>query len=100
EKYLSNLDLSFGSDSAFARPRDGLINVRTLQNPETADVLLGLKVRPVGDDDFAIGLRSHRLRGPKAACKLPDAGGNHLFVKGVDREAHRFIHLRRIEVVG
>jgi hypothetical protein len=50
--------------------------------------------------DFAIGLRTQRFRGPKAAGKFPDPGSNHLFVESVDLPAHRFVRLGRIEVIG
>ena len=59
--------------STLARPHQRLVHVSAFQYPKTADVFLGLKVRPVGDEDSAIGLRSERLRGPKAASEFPDA---------------------------
>src|SRR5262245_1987850 len=100
EKDLSHLDLPPSGCDAFARPCHRLVHVSAFQYPKTADVFLGLKVRPVGDKDSAIGLRSQRLRGPKAASKFPDAGSNHLFVERVDRAARRFVRLGRVEVVG
>ena len=67
-----------------ARQCHCLVHVRAFQYPKTADVFLGLKVRPVGDEDSAIGLRSHRHRGPKAASEFPDASSNHLIIEFVD----------------
>src|SRR6185295_9912299 len=100
EAYLSHLALPASGGDAFARPLKRLVHVSAFQYPKTADVFLGLEVRPVGDEDSAIGLRSQRLRGAKAASEFPDAGSNHLFVERVDRAARGFVHLRRVEVVG
>src|SRR6478672_9993923 len=100
EKDLSHLDLPPSGGDAFARPCHCLVHVSAFQYPKTADVFLGLKVRPVGDEDSAIGLRSQRLRGPKAASEFPDAGSNHLFVERVDLADRRFVRLGRVEVVG
>ena len=58
EKDLSHLDLALSGGDAFACPCHCRIHVGAFQNPKTADVLLGLKVRPVGDEDSAIGLPS------------------------------------------
>jgi hypothetical protein len=66
-------------------------------------VFLGLKVRPVGDEDATIGLRPQRLRVAcrrYAASENPDAGSNHLFVERVDFLAHRFVHRGRVKIVG
>src|SRR5258706_14511124 len=76
EKDLSHLDLPPSGGDAFARPCHCLVHVRAFQYPKTPDVFLGLKVRSVGDEGSAIGLRSQRLRGPKAASEFPDAGSN------------------------
>src|SRR5882762_8668414 len=100
EKDFSHLALPPSGGDAFARPCHRLVHVSAFQYPKTADVFLGLKVRPVGDENCAIGLRSQRLRGPKSASEFPDAGGNHLFVERVDLAAYRFVHLGRVEVVG
>src|ERR1700731_3874181 len=100
EKDLSHLALPPSGGDAFARPCHRLVHVSAFQYPKTADVFLGLKVRPVGDEDSAIGLPSQRLRGPKAASEFPDAGSNHLFVERVDLAARRFVRLGRVEVVG
>jgi hypothetical protein len=66
-------DLSPSGGEAFARPCHHLVHVRALQYPETADVLLGLQIRPVGHEDSAVLLRSQRLRGPQAAREFPGA---------------------------
>src|SRR5258706_5986651 len=100
EKDLSHLDLPPSGGDAFARPCHCLVHVRAFQYPKTPDVFLGLKVRSVGDEGSAIGLRSQRLRGPKAASEFPDAGSNHLFIERVDLAARRFVRLGRVEVVG
>src|SRR6202158_4600199 len=96
EKDLSHLDLPPSGGDAFARPCHRLVHVSAFQYPKTADVFLGLKVRPVGDEDSAIGLRSQRLRGPKAASESPDAGSDHLFIERVDLATRRFVRLRRV----
>jgi hypothetical protein len=100
EKDLSHLAIASSGGGAFARPRQRLVHVSAFQYPKTADVFLGLQVRPVGDEDSAIVLHSQRLRGPKAASEFPDAGSNHLFVERVNRATRRFVHLGRVEVVG
>ena len=72
-------------------------------NPETAYVLLGLGVRPVGDEHFAVGLGPQRLgvagRG-KAAGELPRAGSNQFAVERVYRLDSRFGFDGRVVVVG
>jgi hypothetical protein len=100
EKYLSYLDLPPDGGDAFARPCHRLVHVSAFQYPKTPDVFLGLKVRPVGDEDFAIGLRPQGLRGPKAASESPHPGSNHLFIERVDLATRRFVHLGRVEIVG
>jgi hypothetical protein len=79
EEDLSHLNLPPSGGDAFARPCQRLVHVSAFQDPKAADVFLGLEVRPVGDEDSSIGLRSQRLRGPKAARELPDAGSKHFF---------------------
>ena len=72
-------------------------------NPETAYVLLGLGVRPVGDDHFAVGLGPQRLgvaRRGKAAGELPRAGSNQFAVERVYRLDSRFGFDGRVVVVG
>src|SRR5436190_21767228 len=88
EKYFSHLALPARGNDGFARPRQRFVHISAFQYPKPADVLLGLKVRSVGDEDFAIGLPSQRLRGAKAAGEFPDTGSNHPFVERVDLAAH------------
>src|SRR3984957_14668341 len=67
--------------------RQRLVNISQLQHPTTADVLLGLQVRPVGDEPLTIGPRPQRLRladGGEAAKENHDTGGRHLFIERVD----------------
>src|SRR5262245_63206587 len=47
EVNLSHLDLPPSGGDAFARPCHRLVHVSAFQYPTTADVFLGLKVRPV-----------------------------------------------------
>ena len=66
-------------------------------------MLLGLQVRPVGDEHLAIGLRPQRLRTAgrgKAAGELPGAGSNHLAVERVDLADRPFGFDGRVVVVG
>ena len=85
------------------RPRQCLVHIGGFQYPKTAHVLLGLGVRPVGDEHLAVGLLPHRLgvggRG-NAAGELPHAGSNHFAVERVDLFHHRFGYGGRVEVVG
>ena len=73
-------------DDGLAPPRQSLVQVRGFQYPKAAYVLLGLQLRPVGDEHLAIGLRP---QGPRAAVpgeatsENPDTGGLHLFVEHV-----------------
>ena len=60
EKDLSHLALPPSGGDAFARPGHRLVHVSAFQYPKTADVFLGLKVRPVGDEDSAIILLKNR----------------------------------------
>ena len=63
EENLSYLAMPPRGGHAFAPPFDRLIHVGAFQYPKTADVLLGLKVGTVGDEDASIALRPKRLRG-------------------------------------
>src|SRR5467141_2098907 len=58
EKDFSHLALPPSGGDAFARPCHRLVHVSAFQYPKTADVFLGLKIRPVGDEHLAIGLPS------------------------------------------
>src|SRR5262249_49415781 len=77
EENLSHLALPWSGGDAFARPSHRLVHVSAFKNQKPADVFLGLKVWPVGDEDPAIGLRSQRLRGPKATSEFPDTSSDH-----------------------
>src|SRR5665213_331316 len=52
----AHLDRRPTRDDGFASPRQRLVHVSRFQYPKTAYVLLGLNVRPVGDDHLATGL--------------------------------------------
>jgi hypothetical protein len=52
----ADLDRNSTSDGGLAGPGERLVHVSDFQHPETTDVFLGFKVRPVGDEDLAIGL--------------------------------------------
>src|SRR6516225_6535005 len=88
------LDRSPAGDGGLAPPRQCLVQVSGFQHPKTAYVLLGLYVRPVGDEHLTIGLRPQRLR---AACRAqasnedPDTSSLHLVVERVDVAGHRFV---------
>src|SRR5580658_8387754 len=53
---LAHLDRRSTGDDSLAPPRQCLIQVRAFQQPKTAYVLLGLQVRPVGDEHLTTGL--------------------------------------------
>src|SRR5260370_9682010 len=58
----AHLDRGPTGDGSLAPPRKCLVQVSGFQHPKTAYVLLGLQVRPVGDDHLSIALRPQRLR--------------------------------------
>src|SRR4029434_7191275 len=74
-------------DGSFFPPCQRLVQVSGFQDPQTAHVLLGLQVRPVGDEHRTIGVRPQR---PRAACRVqlanenPDTSSHHLVVERVD----------------
>src|SRR5258708_32049494 len=74
EKDFSPLALPPGGGDAFARPGHRLVHISAFQYVKTADVFLGLKVRPVGDEDRAIGgpfiFESAALRSGKHPARL------------------------------
>src|SRR5215468_10110229 len=103
EKKLSHLARRIAGDGTLARPRECLVHIGGFQYPETAYVLLGLGVRPVGDEHRTIRLLPHRLcaagRGDSAG-ELPHAGSNQFAVERVDLLDSRFGYGGRVEVVG
>ena len=76
-----------GDDSLASPPCQHAVPVGSFQYPQTAFVLLCLKVRPVGDEHLAVGLppqrRSAAGRG-EAADELLAPGSDHLLVERVD----------------
>src|SRR3974390_620201 len=103
EKNLAHLTRRTAGDGTLVRPRQRLVQISGFKYPETAYVLLGLGVRPVGDEHRAVGLGPQRLgaagRG-KAAGELPRAGSNQFAVERVDRFDCRFSFDGRVVVVG
>src|SRR6266702_1484372 len=103
EKKLAHLAGHIAGDGALLRPCQRLVHIGAFQYPQSAHVLLGLGVRPVGDEHLAAGLGPQRLgaagRG-NAARELPYAGSNHFAVESMDLFHHLFGHERRVEVVG
>src|SRR5690349_16599851 len=53
----AHLDRRPTGDGGLTPPRQRLVQINGFQHPKTADVLLGLQVRPIGDEHLAIGLR-------------------------------------------
>src|SRR5215469_4649054 len=103
EKKLANLARRIAGDGSLARPRECLLHIGGFQYPETAHVLLGLGVWPIGDEYRAIRLLPHRLcvAGPgNSAGELPHAGSNQFAVERVDLLDRRFGYGGRVEVVG
>src|ERR1041384_4616150 len=103
EKKLAHLARRIACDGTLARPCECLFNIGSFQNPETANVFLGLGVWPIGDEHRTISLLPHRLcvagRG-NSASELPHSGSNHFAVERVDLLDHRFGYGERVEVVG
>src|SRR5215469_597000 len=54
EKKLADLARRIAGDGSLARPRERLLHIGGFQYPETAHVLLGLGVWPIGDEYRAI----------------------------------------------
>src|SRR5438477_3664417 len=76
EKKLAHLARYTAGDGSPLRPCECLIQIGGFQYPESAHVLLGLGVRPVGDEHPAVGLLPQRLRvggRGNAAGELPDS---------------------------
>src|SRR5262245_6123971 len=103
EKKLAHLARRIAGDGSLARPRERLVHIGGFQYPETAHVLLGLGVWPIGDEHRTIRLLPHRLcvagRG-NSASELPHAGSYQFAVERVDLLDHRFGYGGRVEVVG
>jgi hypothetical protein len=73
----AHLDRHPAGGDCLASPLQCLARIGRFQHPETAYVLLGLKIRSVGDEHLAVGLRRQRPRFAgrgKAASELPGAG--------------------------
>src|SRR5216683_6687882 len=103
EKKLAHLAGHIAGDGSLLRPCQRLVQISAFQYPKTAHVLLGLGVRPVGDEHLTVGLGPQRLRAASrgnAAGELPHAGSNHFAVERVDLLDHRFGYGGRVEVVG
>jgi len=72
---LAHLDRRPTVDGRLAPPRKCIIQISGFEHPKTAYVLLGLQVRPVGDEHLTIALRPQRPRAPgggEAANENPD----------------------------
>src|SRR5262249_38039458 len=98
----AHLDRRPTGDGSLAPPRKRIIQISGFQHPKTAYVLLGLQIRPVGDENLTIGLCPQRPRaadGGEAANENPDTGSHHLIVERVDFAGHRFVLCGRVVVV-
>src|SRR6202023_709761 len=97
----AHLDRRPTGDGSLAPPRKCIIQISGFQHPKTAYVLLGLQVRPVGDENLTIGLRPQRPRaagGGGGANENPDTGSHHLLVEHLDIAGHRFVLCGRVVV--
>ena len=72
---------------SLGRPIQGGVQVGGLDHPDAADLLLGLRVGPVGGDDLAALGTDDRGRGRwmQTAPEHPDASRLHFAVEGIDR---------------
>src|SRR5438132_11571362 len=61
EKKLAHLAGHIAGDGSILRPCQRLVDISAFQYPESAHVLLGLGVRPVGYEHLAVGLLPPRL---------------------------------------
>src|SRR4051812_30568353 len=103
EKKLTHLAGHIAGDGTLLRPCQRLADISAFEYPKSAHVLLGLDIRPVGDEHLAVGLGPQRLRAASrgnAAGELPHAGSNHFAVERVDLFHHRFGYSGGVEVVG
>ena len=100
----AHLDRRPAGDDGLAPPLERLVQVSGFQHPKTAYMLLGLQVRPVGDEHLTMGLRPQRLRATcwaQAANENPGTSSDHLGVERVDIAVHRFVLCKgRIVLVG
>src|SRR5215472_5343798 len=93
EKKLAHFAGHIAGDGSLLRPGKCLIEIGGFQYPESAHVLLGLGVWPVGDEHPAVGLLPQRLRvggWRNAAGELPGAGRDQFAVERVDLFDHFF----------
>src|SRR5580658_8339196 len=84
EKKLAHLAGHIAGDGSLLRPCKCLIQIGGFQYPESAHVLLGLGVRPVGDEHPAGGLLPQRRRvggRGNAAGKLSGTGSDQFAVE-------------------
>jgi hypothetical protein len=84
----AHLDRRPTGDHSLGTLHKCIIQISGFQHPKTAYVLIGLQVRPAGDEHLIIGLRPQRPRaagGGEAANENPDTGSHHPFVERVDR---------------
>src|SRR5581483_2167077 len=78
---------------SLAPPRKCLVQIGGFHYPKTDYVFLGLRIRPVADEQRAIGMdpQRHRITGRgKAAYKHPDTSSYHFVVEQIDVVVHRF----------
>src|ERR1700744_2045648 len=82
----AHLDGGAAGHGALAGPVQGGVQVRRLDDPEPAEVLLGLGERPIGGDDLAALGPDHGGRGGvlKATGEHPGPGLPDLFVEARD----------------
>src|ERR1700690_3431686 len=91
-KDRAHLDRRPTGDGSLAPPRQCVLQISGFQHPKTAYVLLGLQVRPVGDEHPTIGLRPQRpcvAAGGETTNENPDPGGYIDVVRGVAKSTKR-----------
>jgi hypothetical protein len=86
----THFDLALAGLGALGRPGEGGVEVGDVDDPEAADVLLGLEVRAVGDDGLARGGIDHGrgLGRHQTVGVHPGAGLTDLFVERLDVGEH------------
>src|SRR6185369_69600 len=100
EENLSHLDRKTARFSALAGPCDYFVQIIAFQYPYTADVLLGLQVRSISEEQLTVGLRPQRVGWAQPAGELPDTSSYHFAIERVNLLHHRFVLCGRVEVVG